>query len=84
MAPIEILQGIGELKELGLTVKYRIEISEHSPGHRQLKGEGTLESATSATLPDFTGKRLLLTLEDGTRLHLSFAYPNMFYVVSGN
>lgn len=83
MALIRTLQGVGEFKEIGLKVKYSFKISDAVGHPGKLHGEGTVESTTANPLPDFTGKRFLLTLEDGSCLHLSFAYPKMFYVVSG-
>jgi hypothetical protein len=84
MAHITTLQGIGEFKEIGLKVRYSIKVSDLIGHPGKLQGEGTVESATSAPLPDLSNKRLLLTLQDGRQLNAAFLYPSTFYVVSGN
>lgn len=77
------LQGIGEFKEIGLRVRYSIEITDEIGYPGRLNGEGTVQSLTSAPLPDLSNKRLLLTLQDGRQLHTKFLYPPTFFVVSG-
>lgn len=84
MTLITTLQGIGEFKEIELKVRYSISVSDVVGRPGRLRGEGTVESATSAPLPDLSDKRLLLTLEDGRQLHTQFLYPSTFYLVSGN